>query len=279
MAVSNNNNNNYSHNYYNTNTNNNNQRQQLSQERAVSYLVNSGLKRPKIIIQRGQRGFGFVLRAIKVYLDDTSSYTIQHIVIQIDEDAPAFKSGLRVNDIITHVNDEIVCGKMHTELVRLIMQKTTLCLNTVQLNQSNVKTNGGARRRYSPIDTNNSNIKNYRFARPHPFSNNNQQQQFKPVKTYYFKTSQTNGSANASSNNVNNNGGNNINSSGGGGSSGNQRRSIGPCIDPLPIYTVGGGNIQYQPSSEHRKKKTLLRKVNWLFLKKNTKHHANENVY
>lgn len=50
-----------------------------SPSRELSPLV-SQLK-PPIIIQRGARGFGFTIRAIRVYYGDTDVYTVQHLVM------------------------------------------------------------------------------------------------------------------------------------------------------------------------------------------------------
>ncbi len=161
----------------------------------MNELIAMGLKRPRLVVKRAARGFGFVLRAIKVYMDETPAYTIQHLVIQVDEQGPAYKAGLRANDLITHVNDQVVCGKMHPELVKLIMANHTLSMHTCQLNQSNVKTNG--RRRFeSP-----SSSAAVKFAKPYPAAqaagqkntimeqHQQNRQQFKPVKTYYFRKS------------------------------------------------------------------------------------------
>ena len=87
----------------------------------INEMLALAKQRPTLTIKRGYRGYGFTLRAIKVYYDDTDFYTIQHFVIEIDQQGPAYLAGLRKNDIITHVNDEVVCGRMHHEIVKLIL--------------------------------------------------------------------------------------------------------------------------------------------------------------
>jgi microtubule-associated serine/threonine kinase len=132
----------------NNNTNNNN-RLTASQynESAVNEMINLGNLKSDLLIRRGSRGYGFTLRAIQVYYDDTDFYTIQHIVIQVDEQGPAYQAGLRINDIITHVNDQIVCGRVHHEIVKLILSSVnnTLRLRTVNLNETKIKNNGRKR--------------------------------------------------------------------------------------------------------------------------------------
>ena len=56
--------------------------------RDVSPLINS--LKPPIIIRRGPRGFGFTIRAIRVYFGDTDLYTFHHIVMEVDKGSPAF---------------------------------------------------------------------------------------------------------------------------------------------------------------------------------------------
>ena len=40
-----------------------------------------GSLKPPIVIQRGNRGFGFTLRAIKVFFGETEYYTLHHLVV------------------------------------------------------------------------------------------------------------------------------------------------------------------------------------------------------
>ena len=77
--------------------------------------VISSLK-PPVILRRGPRGFGFTLRAIRVYLGDSDFYTVHHLVMAVDEGSPAFEAGLRPGDLITHINGEPVQGLFHTQV-------------------------------------------------------------------------------------------------------------------------------------------------------------------
>lgn len=113
----------------------------------INEMIALAKKRPQLVIKRGIRGFGFTLRAIKVYYDDSDLYTIQHFVIGVDETGPAYESGLRIDDVITHVNDEVVCGRMHHEIVKSILSSTghVLHLRTVNSKDTKIKSNGRKR--------------------------------------------------------------------------------------------------------------------------------------
>ena len=61
--------------------------------RDISPLINT--LNPPIIVRRGPRGFGFTIRAIRVYFGDTDFYTVHHLVMEVDRGSPAFDAGLR----------------------------------------------------------------------------------------------------------------------------------------------------------------------------------------
>jgi len=41
----------------------------------------AGLLKPSVVIRRGPRGYGFTLRAIRVYYGDSEFYTLHHLVV------------------------------------------------------------------------------------------------------------------------------------------------------------------------------------------------------
>merc|ERR1719188_41483 len=112
--------------------------------RDLSPLINS-LNAP-IIVRRGPRGFGFTIRAIRVYFGDTDIYTVHHLVMEVDKGSPAFDAGLRPGDLVTHVNGEPVQGLMHTQVLQLLMSGgEAVTLGATALETTSIKT-GGRRR-------------------------------------------------------------------------------------------------------------------------------------
>ncbi|KAF2361885.1 Microtubule-associated serine/threonine-protein kinase domain [Trinorchestia longiramus] len=109
-----------------------------SPSREISPLVHS--LKPPIILRRGPQGFGFTVRAIKVYIGETDFYTVHHIVKDIDQKSPAFEAGLRPNDLITHINGEAINGYFHTRVLQLLMQcKEHVSLRATPLSQTSIK--------------------------------------------------------------------------------------------------------------------------------------------
>lgn len=102
--------------------------------------------RPPIIIRRGPRSFGFTLRAVKVFHGNTDYYTTQHVVVAVE--GPAEQAGLRVNDVITHVNERPVVGLLHPEVVKLILSGSAkLSIRAIPRSETQIRTGG---RRRSP---------------------------------------------------------------------------------------------------------------------------------
>lgn len=112
--------------------------------RDFSPLINS-LNAP-IIVRRGPRGFGFTIRAIRVYFGDTDFYTVHHLVMEVDRGSPAFDAGLRPGDLVTHINGESVQGLFHTQVLQLLMSGgDAVTLKATSLESTSIKS-GGRRR-------------------------------------------------------------------------------------------------------------------------------------
>ena len=112
--------------------------------RDLSPLINT-LNAP-IIVRRGPKGFGFTIRAIRVYFGDTDFYTVHHLVMEVDKGSPAFEAGLRPGDLVTHINGEPVQGLFHTQVLQLMLSGgEAVTLRATALETTSIKT-GGRRR-------------------------------------------------------------------------------------------------------------------------------------
>ena len=99
-----------------------------------------------IIVRRGPKGFGFTIRAIRVYFGDTDFYTVHHLVMEVDRGSPAFEAGLRPGDLVTHINGEAVQGLFHTQVLQLLLSGgEAVTLRATALETTSIKT-GGRRR-------------------------------------------------------------------------------------------------------------------------------------
>ncbi|XP_059490819.1 microtubule-associated serine/threonine-protein kinase 3 isoform X3 [Neocloeon triangulifer] len=112
--------------------------------RELSPLV-TNLK-PPVILRRGPRGFGFTVHTIRVYYGDSDFYTMQHLVMEVDEGSPAFEAGLRPGDLITHINGEPVQGLYHTHVLHLLVSGgDRVTLRATPLENTSIKAGGRKR--------------------------------------------------------------------------------------------------------------------------------------
>ncbi|VDP68358.1 unnamed protein product [Echinostoma caproni] len=75
-----------------------------------------------IVIRKGKWGYGFTIRAIRVYFGSSSAYTLHHLVLSVEQHGAAARAGLREGDLITSINGVSTLGMYHTQVVKLILQ-------------------------------------------------------------------------------------------------------------------------------------------------------------
>ncbi|XP_054720628.1 microtubule-associated serine/threonine-protein kinase 3-like [Uloborus diversus] len=115
-----------------------------SPSRELSPLV-AQLK-PPIIIRKGARGYGFTIRAIRVYYGDSDVYTVHHLIMAVESNSPAFESGLRPGDLITHINGEPIQGLLHHQVLHLILSGgDRINIRTIPLDNTTIKSGGRKR--------------------------------------------------------------------------------------------------------------------------------------
>ncbi|EFO21008.2 AGC/MAST/MAST protein kinase [Loa loa] len=97
--------------------------------------------RAPIIIKKGPKGFGFTIRSVRVYLGEQSDYyTIEHLVTKVEEGSPAYQSGIRPNDLITHVHSQPVSNLTHPQLLHhLLAYGNELSLKTIPLSSTSIR--------------------------------------------------------------------------------------------------------------------------------------------
>jgi len=98
------------------------------------------LRPPIFITCRGSRDFGFSLKVIRVYIGESSNYTMQHLIEKVNRNGPAFEAGLKERDLVTHVNGEPIQGLQHVDVIRLISQTETVRLSVMDLSNTSIRT-------------------------------------------------------------------------------------------------------------------------------------------
>ncbi|XP_068082324.1 microtubule-associated serine/threonine-protein kinase 3 isoform X2 [Anabrus simplex] len=135
--------------------------------RELSPLVTS--LKPPIIIRRGPRGFGFTVHTIRVYYGDTDFYTMHHLVMAVDDGSPAFESGVRPGDLITHINGEPVQGLYHTQVLQLLLSGGDhVTLRSTPLENTSIRTGGRKREPWQSKLARRSMHRQRRQKRDHP---------------------------------------------------------------------------------------------------------------
>lgn len=71
-----------------------------------------------------------------------SHYNIIVLLFQhVEAGSPAFESGLRANDIITHVNEEATQGSLHTDVIQMILSSGhVLQVRTIPMENTSIRT-------------------------------------------------------------------------------------------------------------------------------------------
>ncbi|RWS31173.1 microtubule-associated serine/threonine-protein kinase 3-like isoform X2 [Leptotrombidium deliense] len=102
--------------------------------------------KPPVIIRKGPRGFGFTLRAIRVYYGDSDIYTVHHLIMAVENNSPAFEAGLRPGDLITHINGEPIQGLLHHQVLQLVLSGgSKINIRTTPLENTTIKSGGRKR--------------------------------------------------------------------------------------------------------------------------------------
>lgn len=101
---------------------------------------------PPIILRKGPGGFGFQLKAIRVYHGESDIFTVHHLVQSVSSNSPAFEAGLRPGDLITHINGEPIQGLLHHQVLKLMFSGSDVInIRTTPLENTTIKTGGRKR--------------------------------------------------------------------------------------------------------------------------------------
>ncbi|CAG2101321.1 unnamed protein product [Medioppia subpectinata] len=127
--------------------------------------------KPPIILRKGPRGFGFTLKAIRVYYGESDYYIVNHLVLAVESNSPAFEAGLRPGDLITHINGESITGLLHPQVLQLVLSGgDKVNIRTTPLENTSIKSGGRKRNPHTskmarrPINSNNKHHKNVKSS-------------------------------------------------------------------------------------------------------------------
>ncbi|CAF0970670.1 unnamed protein product [Adineta ricciae] len=111
----------------------------ISRDTLSALMINSDSYSPRtIVLQRGKKGFGFVLRGSRVagkLFQPTPSFPALQFLDSIEKGSNADKAGLKQNDYVLEINDINVISMPHEECVNLIKRAgDTLALKVITAN-------------------------------------------------------------------------------------------------------------------------------------------------
>ncbi|CAF2809652.1 unnamed protein product [Rotaria sp. Silwood2] len=115
----------------------------ISRDTLSALMINNDIYTPRtIVLQRGKKGFGFVLKGSRVagkLFQPTPSFPALQFLDSIEKGSNADKAGLKQNDYVLEINDVNVISMPHEECVNLIKRAgDTLALKVVTANTSSM---------------------------------------------------------------------------------------------------------------------------------------------
>ncbi|CAF0957509.1 unnamed protein product [Adineta steineri] len=113
----------------------------ISRDALSALMINNDAYSPRtIVLQRGKKGFGFVLRGSRVagkLFQPSPSFPALQFLDSIEKGSNADKAGLKQNDYVLEINDINVISMPHEECVNLIKRAgDTLALKVITANTS-----------------------------------------------------------------------------------------------------------------------------------------------
>lgn len=119
----------------------------ISRDALSALMINNDCYQPRtVVLQRGKKGFGFVLRGCRVVgtsFQPTASFPALQFLDSIEKGSNAEKAGLKQHDYVLEINGVNVISMPHEECVHLIKRAgNTLALKVVTASPSmNVNSN------------------------------------------------------------------------------------------------------------------------------------------